>query len=135
MNYNRLADDLFDGLVRYSQTRFCAVPAEFSTGEVGVLVHLSMMTDDASAGELSERLGLSTARVAAVLNTLEKKKMITRRRSAKDRRKVFVHITDYGRELVNKKRHEGLECAEALLERLGENDARALVRIVGRISE
>lgn len=40
-----------------------------------------------AAGEISRQLGMTTSRIAAVLNSLEKKQLIVRRVDPKDRRR------------------------------------------------
>ncbi len=133
MDYTELAADLFCGLIEYSGTQFQAAAQEFSAGEIGVLAHLCAAPSDVSAGELSEYLKVSTGRVAAVLNTLEKKNMIRRLRDSSDKRRVIVHITDEGRKTVQKKYAEGIACAENILQKLGEHDAEEFARIIKKI--
>ena len=43
-------------------------------GEVGVLNYLACDKNEATAGKLSEKLNVTTARVASILNSLENKK-------------------------------------------------------------
>ena len=43
-------------------------------GEVGVLNYLAFDKNEATAGKLSEKLNVTTARVASILNSLENKK-------------------------------------------------------------
>lgn len=49
-----------------------------------------------SAGELSERLGLAASSVTALLDRLERAGIISRERSAEDRRAVTAVITEHG---------------------------------------
>jgi DNA-binding MarR family transcriptional regulator len=51
---------------------------EFSQGEVKLLEYLYIFQDGITAGELSDKINISTARVATILNGLEKKHLIRR---------------------------------------------------------
>ena len=68
----------------------------FSQGEMRLLGCLNAGADGRTAGELSTLLDLSTARIAAMLNNLERKGAITRARDTADRRRVVVRLTDQG---------------------------------------
>lgn len=133
MNYTLLAADLFTSLVKVSNAPFQKEARDFSVGEMGVLACLNFRSDGVSAGELSEYLDVSTGRVAAALNTLEKKNMIRRSRGNADKRKVIVHITDIGRAAVLKKQQQGILCISKMLQNLGEDDAREFARIMQKI--
>lgn len=54
-----------------------------------------------TAGDIAERLGVSTARVAALLKRLESKGLIARRRSEADARVTEVVLTDKGAACVH----------------------------------
>lgn len=133
MNYTLLAADLFTSLVKVSNAPFQKEARDFSVGEMGVLACLNFRSNGVSAGELSEYLDVSTGRVAAALNTLEKKNMIRRSRGNTDKRKVIVHITDIGRAAVLKKQQQGILCISKMLQNLGEDDAREFARIMQKI--
>ena len=70
----------------------------FSQGEMRLLGCLNAGADGRTAGELSTLLDLSTARIAAMLNNLERKGAITRARDTADRRRVVVSLTEQGME-------------------------------------
>lgn len=53
-----------------------------------------------TAGELAERVSLSQATVTTILDRLQARDMISRERSEQDRRRVFVLLTDEGREKI-----------------------------------
>lgn len=53
-----------------------------------------------SAGELAAGISLSQATVSGILDRLEKRRLVERRRSAEDRRRVVVALTPEGRELA-----------------------------------
>ena len=75
---------------------------------------------------------MTTSRIAAVLNSLEKKEMITRLPDPADRRRVAVALTARGEDFHLARRKEAERDFTHLLERLGEDDARQFVHLLGR---
>jgi DNA-binding MarR family transcriptional regulator len=62
------------------------------------LRHLDLLFDaPLSAGQLSERSGLSPAAMTTLIDRLERKGYVRRVRDATDRRRVFVELTDQAR--------------------------------------
>ena len=88
----------------------------FSQGEMRLLGCLNAGADGRTAGELSTLLDLSTARIAAMLNNLERKGAITRARDTADRRRVVA-------------------CLSEVYRRMGEADTRELLRLSDRAGE
>ena len=56
--------------------------------------------DDAIISELAREVSLSQATVTTILDRLEKRNLVLRRRSNEDKRKVHVHLTDEGRKIL-----------------------------------
>jgi len=104
-------------------------------GEVFGLQYIAMNGGSVLPGDISSEMNVSSARVAAALNNLENKGLITRRTDKNDRRKVIVEITEDGRIHVEKHWNNIIDGTAKLLELLGENDAREYVRIMGRIKD
>ena len=52
--------------------------------------------------ELTKSINLSGSTVNGIVDRLETKKYLIRQRSSEDRRKVYLHMTDIGRNLVKK---------------------------------
>lgn len=101
----------------------------FSQGEMRLLGCLNAGADGRTAGELSTLLDLSTARIAAMLNNLERKGAITRARDTADRRRVVVRLTDQGRHEVQTSLDEAVACLSEVYRRMGEADTRELLRL------
>ena len=53
-----------------------------------------------TATEIAKEVHLSPSTVVGVLDRLEEKKLVTRERDQKDRRKVYVRLTELGSELA-----------------------------------
>jgi DNA-binding MarR family transcriptional regulator len=52
---------------------------------------------DAAIGELAKAINLSQATVTTIVDRLEKKTLLFRRRSEQDKRKVFIYLTNAGK--------------------------------------
>ena len=107
---------------------------EILRGEVPVLCHIGEK-EQITPTELAHKFSLSTARIATILNRLEDKGLIIRIHDNKDRRKVYIHLTDAGKqqaELKAKKLHDRLN---DLLQALGDEDAKEYLRLTKRVAE
>ncbi|MDR0798105.1 MAG: MarR family transcriptional regulator, partial [Nitrososphaerota archaeon] len=104
-------------------------------GEGFVLQYISLHNGCVFPGEIGHAMSVSTARIATVLNSLEKKGLITRQIDASDRRKILVKITPEGKLLAAKNCRNAVDVLEKRFVLLGERDAKEYVRIVGRLVE
>ena len=104
-------------------------------GESFVLHYIASSGGDVLPGDISSEMCVSSARIAAALNSLENKGLITRQIDTSDRRKILVGITPEGRALEEKNRLYVVEEASKMLAMLGEHDANEYVRITGRLAE
>ncbi len=68
--------------------------------------------DGASVGRLGERLRLDSGTLTPLLKRLEALRLVRRRRSAEDERKVEIHLTAKGRGLQERARCVPLRMAE-----------------------
>ena len=67
-------------------------------GTLEMLYHLGPLHQK----QIGEKLLISKSNVVAVIDKLEKQKLVRRERSEEDRRCIFVHLTDGGRMLIEK---------------------------------
>lgn len=106
--------------------------SDLSRGELYVLQLLAERRE-AQPAEISASMEVSTARVTALLNGLERKGWVRRRPDPADRRKIRVAVTAAGEAVARRHRDAMLAYAERLLDGLGERDARELLRIMDRL--
>ncbi|MDR0293800.1 MAG: MarR family transcriptional regulator [Oscillospiraceae bacterium] len=135
MDYTALAVDLLDKMQSLRKVEPHKHINEALHGEMFVLLYIAFRGGDVLPGEISHEMEVSSARVAAALNGLEGKGLITRRTDSSDRRKVLVGVTEEGRDFAEKQYRAMLEKAAELLSMLGERDAVEYVRITGRLAE
>lgn len=98
-------------------------------GQNFVLFHLAASGCRAAPKALSDKMKVSTARVAAILRNLEKNGLITRSPDPDDGRQIIVALTDKGRDLADRYKNEALEKITGILEYLGPDDAESFIRI------
>lgn len=135
MDYTNLAREFMEIM---NQMRKCNIHKPISDsmhGEIFVLLYISKHEYNVIPSEISNEVGISTARVAATLNSLEKKGMITRKIDVNDRRRILVEMTPSGREQIENHFKMIMKITTNMLSYLGENDAKEYVRILRRLAE
>ncbi len=70
------------------------------TGPQALLLKEIVLAGELTVGQLAERVSLSQATVTDILLRLERRGLIERQRSHADKRRVLVHITLAGRQLM-----------------------------------
>lgn len=100
-----------------------------------VLAYLCNADHEVIAGELARELGVSTARIAAILRNMEKNELIVRRRSSEDARQTVVKITRAGSKYAAELREQLLSKVELLIEKLGKQELEEFIRISNQIRE
>lgn len=102
-------------------------------GQGYVLYHLCHRGAPAQPGELCAELGITSPRMASILTSLERQRLLQRSVSPADRRRIIVTLTDKGRALVQEHDAQQLERIGSLLDALGEEDAQACARILDKV--
>jgi DNA-binding MarR family transcriptional regulator len=65
-----------------------------------ICLHRLLESDGLTVTQLSQAVYLSPSTVVGILDRLERQELVTRIRSLQDRRKVLIHVTQKGRDLV-----------------------------------
>lgn len=130
MNFDSLADELFYLMTQFSRDSFQEHSRNFATGEMAILYYLNKIQNGASAGDICSYMNVTTGRIASALNSLERKNYIQRKNHDVDKRKVIVYITDSGRKYIISHYENGLMLSQGMLDILGENDAKELIRLM-----
>lgn len=95
-----------------------------------VLRILSESESSLCAGDISEKFGVSTARTAVMLNTLEKKGYIEKSKSDKDARRTDVKITDLGEKVLEDRKKRIFSVLEDFIGKINENEKEELYKIL-----
>lgn len=102
-------------------------------GEMAVLRLLSQLTGGQNPGEIASALNMTTSRIAAVLNSLEKKQLIIRAVDPSDRRRMLVSLTEKGMITCLERREEAKCHLTRMLSRLSEEDAGTFIRLCDQV--
>lgn len=108
---------------------------ESRSGTGFVLNYLRESDHEVVAGELSRELGVSTARIAALLKTMEKNGLIVRQSSAEDARLTVVKITREGIEYDDRIWEFIVSQMELLIKKVGREELEEFIRISYKIRE
>lgn len=131
-------EELADAMLRTLDSHRHIPPEPVSgtvRGEMAVLRRLGQCGEGMNAGALAHDLHMTTSRIAAVLNSLEKKAYIVRTSDPGDKRRVMVCLTPTGVAYHQQRREEALRHMAMLLSNLEIQDAETFVRLCGQILE
>ena len=103
-------------------------------GESGVLLFLYHANRPAHPGELTEKLGLTTGRIANILKVLEQSGLIERTADASDRRRVQVALTPQGEEAARTRHEAAMRGHACLIDRMDGREA-ALREALGLLAQ
>lgn len=135
MDYMELAKEFLYNMFLFRNSKPQKNISGSMQGETFVLQYISLQNGNVVPGEISGTMDISSARIAATLNSLEKKGLITRRIDTADRRRILIGLTEAG-EAAALRQHESVtQDAARMLSLLGEHDAKEFVRIIGRLAE
>ena len=133
VNIEEYVENLFNRLKPTNFKSLTDTLNYFNRGEIGVLSYLAFDKSEASSGELSEKLNVTTARIASILNSLENKKYIRRKEDSLDKRKTLVVITESGKELAVETKKELMDILIKVIKEIGYEDIEEYTRIVQKI--
>jgi len=133
MNYRRVAEELLTVQAELLHVPVNRMMERYVRGEIFVLDFLMAHNGTVFPKDLSRGLDVSSARIAALSNQIEKKGWITRTSDAEDSRQTVITLTDVGRREVERVREEVVDAVAQVLERIGSEDAEALLRIKRKI--
>ncbi len=126
-----LVAQVVDELTSWNPREFMAAFQRWHQGSVS-LVHLNVLTlleasGPMSMGRLAEALDISVASITGVIDRMETRGLVDRRRDAHDRRVILVHTGPGGRRLfedIGRLRRQNLT---KLLRRLSEPELQGLL--------
>lgn len=134
MDYTALAREYMEVLFQMRNRKSSKKISDSMHGEHFVLAYLAKHGGSVIPSEISNEMGISSARIAATLNSLEAKGLVTRRIDERDRRRILVELTDSGRHREAAHAKHMLDVMVHMLEDLGEEDAKEFLRILKKLS-
>ncbi len=107
-----------------------------STHGIGCVLRYLEETDRAvSAGEISEHMKVSTARVAVLLRNMQEKDLIIKSPDPQDARKTMVTLSPHGRESITIKKEQFIRYFMHVAECIGEERFEEFIRISEEIHD
>jgi len=132
MDFKALTKELMD--VMFLRDVVFRPVVDLSKGEMGTMLYLVIENDHAIVGDISKRLNLTSGRMASILKSLEKKDLIIKDQCETDKRQTIVSSTPKGQRLVEEHSKEVFSKTLNMLKFLGEEDAKAFIRINKRLN-
>lgn len=87
-----------------------------------------------TATDLCQKLRILKPQMNVILNHLERGGLVSRTRSSVDRRNIHIRLTELGTQVYEKAHQEILRLPQGLIERLGEEKIRRLVRMLKEVT-
>lgn len=106
---------------------------ELQMGIGAVLQILQKSKGVVTAGQISEEMGVSTARVAVLLKKMAAKGLITKEKGVMDGRVTIVRLTESGENIASKMRHEMWVQVEKIIDSIGEEKVLEFIEISNEI--
>ncbi len=94
-----------------------------------VLRYLNESGMAVSAGEISEYMKVSTARVAVVLRKMQEKNLIVKLSDPKDARKTMISLSENGRKAAQIKKEKFIDYFSHVVDRIGEERFIQFIKI------
>jgi len=135
LDYKSLAREFMEIMHKMRKRKEQKQISDSMHGEHFVLSYILKHEGNVIPSDISSEMGISSARIAATLNSLESKGYIVRSIDTSDRRKILIELTDAGREQVNEHHRMIMKVTTNMLEYLGEEDAREFVRIMKKLAD
>ena len=135
MDFSALAREYMEILFKMRKRKNEKQINDSLRGEHFVMTYIAHHGGSVIPSEISNEMGISTARIAAALNGLEAKGLVTRRIDERDRRRILVELTSAGQAHVAEHEKMISDTMVRLLTGIGEEDAVELLRILKKIAD
>lgn len=131
---SKLRNELIDSLVNIYSLDIIPVFAGFLQGEQAVLLALSQLRIT-TASDICKATGIAKNRMSAIVNSLKKKNYIGMSPDPVDKRKINLHLTGMGNEVISAKEAQANIIIDRFIDVSGEENIKELIRIVNMAVE
>ena len=135
MDATRLGESLWTAHMERMRTLEQILNRSCTRGESGVLMYLYHISHPMYPGELTEKLGLTTGRIANILRALESDGLIVRTPDVEDKRRVQVRLTPRGEAMAQAQYREAMAFHTRVTARLTPEETRQLLDMLVRVSK
>lgn len=133
MDFAELARELIEPMYLVHREKLVRHINQMSRGEEYVLLLLKNSKDSLFPRDISKIMGITSARVAAILRRLEEKGLVTRKASTTDHRCTKVIITEKGDSVIAAQQDKAVAYLTKVLTQLGQEDAVKYTEIMKKI--
>lgn len=133
MDFAELARELIEPMYLVHREKLVRHINQMSRGEEYVLLLLKDSKDPLFPRDISKIMGITSARVAAILRRLEEKGLVTRKASTTDHRCTKVIITEKGDSVIAAQQDKAVAYLTKVLTQLGQEDAVKYTEIMKKI--
>ncbi|MEA2281175.1 MAG: hypothetical protein QOK21_1782 [Solirubrobacteraceae bacterium] len=110
------------------------LPLDLRPADVGVLSRLARSPGE-SQRALADALGMHAPRLVALIDDLEQRGLVERRRDPRDRRNYAISLTDAGRRTLRQISAVATQHEQAVTAALGEEERAQLASLLRRIAD
>ncbi len=104
-------------------------------GIIHALIYLYTIKKPVSAGDISKKLGVSTARVAVILRKMQEKELITKKSDPSDARKVVISITSKGEAFIDQRKSMFFNDVRDLVDKIGKERFDEFLNVLSEVHE
>lgn len=111
---------------------------KFNNDNAGIhcmLRYLATLDKPVSAGEISEFMNVSTARVSTLLRKMYDKGYIVRKKSTEDARKLMISLSNRGRQEDRKCTDEMIEIFRKIIDKVGKDRMEDFISVSHEIRD
>lgn len=134
---NPNAEKIYQIMQRFQKIRAGRKPVGgMPHGEIMMLKRIRMNSSDAEGitiSALSELMEITKPAVSQIINALEDKGYVERVTRKNDRRLVYVRLTEYGEECLNREFRLMMEKMNRVFAQMGEKDTEELLRLMEKL--
>lgn len=109
---------------------------KFNNDNAGIgcmLKYLSDIDRPVSAGEISEFMNVSTARVSVLLKKMQEKNFIIRAICSEDARKLMISLSDGGRAECNRRQEKLIRTFSRIIDEVGMESMEEFISVAQKI--
>lgn len=129
-------EEIAKELPKVQPTNFLKIVNDSNAG-IGYVLKLLLSEEDhqLSAGQLSEAMGVSTARVAVLLKKMENKGLIEKKEDEADARVTLVKLSEEGKRIAALMKENMLRHIASVINKVGEEKFLQFVALLHEIKD
>ncbi len=136
-NEDRFFENLFYNYldeikILFFPDKWSSISLDYSKNELLAIVFI-YRRENVNMSEVAEYINAPLNTVTGVINRLEKKQIVERKRDLKDKRVVNISLTSKGKELYEKEKKEIIYYVKEIYKTLTEEEKSLIMSIAGKV--